>query len=55
MIAESISTEWIKKFLDFCKQSPPPKDFIGNFEVNVFKGGITNVVVRQSFKEEKTT
>lgn len=29
-----------------------PKDFVGQVEVNVFKGGISNVNVRQSFKEE---
>lgn len=29
-----------------------PKEFVGQVELNVFKGGITNVNVRQSFKEE---
>lgn len=28
-----------------------PKDFVGQFEVNIFKGGISNVTVKQSFKE----
>lgn len=32
-----------------------PKDFVGQVEVNVFKGGISNVNVRQSFKEEEKT
>jgi hypothetical protein len=29
-----------------------PKDFIGQIEINVFKGGITNVNLKQSFKED---
>jgi aminoglycoside phosphotransferase (APT) family kinase protein len=32
-----------------------PKDFVGQVEVNVFKGGISNVTVKQSFKEEEKT
>lgn len=30
-----------------------PKDFVGNIEINVFKGGISNVNMRQSFKCEE--
>ena len=29
-----------------------PKEFVGRIEVNVFKGGIANVNVQQSFKGE---
>ena len=29
-----------------------PKDFVRQVEVNVFKGSVTNVNVKQSFKEE---
>jgi hypothetical protein len=29
-----------------------PKDFVGQVEVNVFKGGVSHVNVKQSFKEE---
>ena len=28
-----------------------PKDFVGQIEINVFKGGISNVNVKQSFKQ----
>lgn len=27
-----------------------PKDFVGSIEINVFKGGISNVNVKQSYK-----
>lgn len=27
-----------------------PKDFVGQLEINVFKDGITNINVKQSFK-----
>jgi hypothetical protein len=27
-----------------------PKDFVGQVEVNVFKGGVSNVMVKQSYK-----
>lgn len=29
-----------------------PKDFVGQVEVNVFKGGISNVNVKQSYKDD---
>ena len=43
---------------NLCRLIEPqiPHDFIGQIEINVFKGGIANVTVRQSFKpsaEEK--
>lgn len=31
-----------------------PKDFVGQVEVNCFQGGITNVNVRQSYKQKET-
>jgi hypothetical protein len=32
-----------------------PKDFVGQVEVNVFKGGLSNINVRQSHKPEEVT
>jgi hypothetical protein len=32
-----------------------PKDFVGQVEFNCFKGGVSNVNVKQSYKEEETT
>ena len=46
--------DWIRQLLKALKGTIP-KDFVGQVEVNCFKGGISNVNVRQSFKEEDTT
>ena len=46
--------EWIQRLFGLLKREIP-KDFVGQVEVNVFKGGISNVNVKQSFKEEDTT
>jgi len=43
---------WITHLFSYFRTHPIPKDFVGQIEVNVFKGGVTNVNVRQSFKEE---
>lgn len=43
--------DWITKLMQLAKPVLP-KDFVGQVEVNIFKGGITNVNVRQSYKEE---
>ncbi len=45
---------WIQLLLTKLKQDIP-KDFVGQVEVNVFKGGISNINVRQSFKEEENS
>ena len=45
---------WIQSLLTKLK-GEIPKDFVGQVEVNVFKGGVSNINVRQSFKEEDTT
>jgi hypothetical protein len=31
------------------------KDFVGQIEINIFKGGISNVMVKQSYEEEVVT
>jgi hypothetical protein len=42
---------WVQKLFDAVKPTIPP-DFVGRIEINVFKGGVSNVNVVQSFKEE---
>ena len=29
-----------------------PKDFVGQIEINIFKGDVSNVNIKQSFKEQ---
>ena len=43
--------DWIALILSTLRNKIP-KDFVGQVEVNVFKGGISNVNVKQSFKQE---
>ncbi len=43
--------DWVSKIMQAAKPVLP-KDFVGKVEVNVFKGGITNVNVHQSYKED---
>lgn len=44
-------TDWVLKTMAAVRPHLP-KDFVGKVEVNVFKGGITNVNIHQSFKED---
>jgi len=46
--------DWLRTILRLIKPQIP-KDFVGQVEVNCFKGGVTNVNVKQSYKEEETT
>jgi hypothetical protein len=43
--------DWIKRVSDAIKPLLP-QNFCGKVEVNAFKGGISNVNVTQSFKED---
>lgn len=45
---------WLQSVIATVKREIP-KDFVGQVEVNVFKGGVSNVMVKQSYKEEETT
>lgn len=45
---------WLSKISEQIKREIP-KEFVGQVEINVFKGGITNVNVRESFKCEAVT
>lgn len=31
-----------------------PRDFVGQIEINVFKGGVSNINLKQSFKDQHT-
>jgi len=42
--------DWVQKFMTSLKHEIP-KDFVGQIEVNVFKGSITNINIKQSCKE----
>jgi len=45
--------EWVLRFIQAIKGAAPP-DFVGRVEVNIFKGGVSNVNVLQSFTEENS-
>jgi hypothetical protein len=45
---------WIATLIKLMREHVP-REFVGQIEVNVFKGGISNVNVKQSFKQEDTT
>jgi hypothetical protein len=44
-------TDWVLKIMATVRPYLP-KDFVGQVELNCFKGTITNANVRQSFKED---
>lgn len=46
--------QWIGRVVRSVEQAVPV-DFVGRIEINVFKGGISNVRVEQSFKAEVQT
>jgi hypothetical protein len=43
---------WIKRIADLV-EALLPKDFVGQFEINVFKGSITSVNVRLSYRSDE--
>jgi len=45
--------EWVLQLIGFTKKVIPP-EFVGKVEVNAFKGGVSNVNVTQSYKEDTT-
>lgn len=49
-----MTQDWIQRFILVIRPLLP-KDFVGQVEVNVFKGGVSNVNIKQSFKGEDTT
>lgn len=44
-------TPWVTALIQSVK-AVLPRDFVGQIEINVFKGGISNVNVKQSYKED---
>lgn len=50
-MSDNGSPDWIKRLTAVAKQIIP-RDFCGKVEVNAFKGGISNVNVTQSYKED---
>ncbi len=44
---------WVMALLEDL-QGRIPKEFVGQVEINVFKGGISNINIKQSFKKEVT-
>jgi hypothetical protein len=49
--SDNMTPAWIAVLIQAIKANIP-KDFVGQVEVNIFKGGVSNVNVRQSFKAE---
>lgn len=42
--------EWLRRLADAVRKEAP-KEFVGQLEFNVFQGGVSNINVKQSFKE----
>lgn len=49
---ESATPPWVSALIKAAKELVP-KEFVGRIEVNVFKGGVSNVNLLQSFKEDE--
>lgn len=49
-----MADEWIQRLIAYVK-TIAPKNFVGQVEVNIFKGGVSNVITKQSHKGEDTT
>jgi len=43
--------DWLRRILAAIRPLLP-RTFVGQIEINVFEGGISNVNVRQSFKDD---
>lgn len=44
-----MTADWVQAFIKKI-EGEIPKDFVGQIEINVFKGGISNINIKQSFK-----
>jgi len=47
----NVTPEWISELMRAARRIIP-RDFVGKVEINAFKGGLSNVNVQQSFKED---
>lgn len=45
--------EWVKRLMEQARDIVP-RDFVGQIEINAFKGGIACVNVKQSFKADES-
>jgi hypothetical protein len=48
-----VTPEWVARLSDAAK-CIVPREFVGQIELNMFKGGVSNVNLKQSFKVEDT-
>lgn len=48
---DDITPEWIRRLMQAIRPYLP-QEFVGQIEINVFRGGISNVNVKQSFKDQ---
>lgn len=53
-IGFSKELNWVQRIIRLVKNEIP-KEFVGQVELNVFKGGISNINIKQSIKGEDTT
>lgn len=49
-----MTPEWIRKLMEAARVIVP-RDFVGQVEINVFKGGVSNINLKQSFKEDSAS
>ncbi len=42
---------WVEALMKVAREIVP-RDFVGKIEINAFKGGISNINIQQSFKED---
>jgi hypothetical protein len=47
-----MTPEWVLSLIRYARDHMP-KDFVGQVEVNCFKGNVSNVTVKQTYKEQE--
>jgi hypothetical protein len=47
-----VTPEWVLHLIAMARKVMP-KDFVGQVEVNCFKGNVSNVTVKQTYKEKE--
>lgn len=50
-VEQTTRPTWLQPILDAVRDKIP-KDFVGQIEINCFKGGISNLNLKQSYKED---
>lgn len=46
--------QWMRTVIETVKEVIP-REFVGQLEINVFRGGISHVNLKQSYRDERTT